>query len=472
MSGTYENLHVPPTLVSFAVATALATDIISPEFKQTSSTIALVAPKYLPNQTVDFNQLKNNFDVIHRAIQSKKIISAYSLKHFGIAEGLSKMAIGNDVGVEFYNIKMDELFATKYGSLLVEIPQQFDPKDVLQGANYQIIGKTNDTNKIIVKELGFSITIPKIKELMLSKLANVFINNTKTEVANIKIKPFLIEKPKFSKKVVKSPLVVIPVFPGTNCEFDSQLAFEKAGAKVQQVLIRNLTSKDLLLSIKELARTIQKANIIMIPGGFSAADEPDGSAKFIVNVFNNPLVKKATEDFLNKRDGLIIGICNGFQALIKLGLLPFGKIQKPNKDSPTLTFNKISHHMSGIVHTKVISNKSPWLMNLKPGDVRLVPISHGEGQFVASEVQIEELGKNGQIVAQYVDLSGNPTMDMPYNPNGSAYAIEAITSLDGRILGKMGHSERIGKHLYRNVIGEYDQKIFESGVSYFTHKIK
>jgi phosphoribosylformylglycinamidine synthase len=266
--------------------------------------------------------------------------------------------------------------------------------------------------------------------------------------------------------------VVIPVFPGTNCEYDSQYAFERAGAKVQQVLIRNQDTKSLLNSIDELAKAIKSANILMLPGGFSAADEPDGSAKFIVNVFNNRRIKKATNELLSHRDGLIIGICNGFQALVKLGLLPYGKIQQPHNNSATLTFNKISHHMSAIVRTKIISNNSPWLTSLKPNDIYMVPISHGEGRFVVNSQQIKLMEQNGQIVTQYVDLAGNPTMNMPYNPNGSTYAIEAIISSNGRVLGKMGHSERIGKNLYRNVLGKYDQKIFENGVKYFTHNHK
>jgi phosphoribosylformylglycinamidine synthase len=297
--------------------------------------------------------------VVQKAIIKKSIISAYSLKHFGVAEGLTKMAIGNDIGVEFNNVNTDELFGINYGGLIVEIPQEYNPNIILKDSNYKIIGKTNDSQKIINKQLNITLSINEAKELMISKLANVFVNTTKNDDTNINLKHYLATERKYSKRIVSVPLVVIPVFPGTNCEYDSQYAFERAGAKVQQVLIRNMTSKDLLQSIDELVKAIQKANIVMIPGGFSAADEPDGSAKFIVNVFNNLKVKKAITELLEKRDGLMLGICNGFQALIKLGLLPYGKIQKPKDDSPTLTFNKISHHMSGIVRTKIVSNNSP-----------------------------------------------------------------------------------------------------------------
>jgi phosphoribosylformylglycinamidine synthase len=359
MSGSFENLHVPPTLVSFAVTTTPAEHVISPEFKKVDSTIVLISPKYLKDFTVDFDTLKTNYDVIHQAIKAKAIISAYSLKHFGVAEGLSKMAIGNDIGVMFNNLTPNELFEINYGSLLVEIPKGINHKLILKNCHYKIIGTTIKEPLIINKQFKFNLSIQKVKEISIRKLSNVFINNTKLDNRNIDIKPYNANKRIFSKKIVKTPLVVIPVFPGTNCEFDSQLAFEKAGAKVQQVLIRNLTAKDLLSSIKDLTQAIKKANIIVIPGGFSAADEPDGSAKFIVNVFNNHQVKKVIEEFLDKRDGLMIGICNGFQALIKLGLLPYGKITKSTQDSPTLTFNKIAHHMSGIVRTKVVSNKSP-----------------------------------------------------------------------------------------------------------------
>jgi phosphoribosylformylglycinamidine synthase len=359
MSGTYENLHVPPTLVSFAVSTIPANKVISSEFKHIDSTIALVSTKYLNDGTIDLAKLKNNFNIVHQAIDKGQIVSAYSLKHFGIAEGLSKMAIGNNIGINFYGLKSHELFNHQYGSLIVEIPKQFNPRVVLQGAHYQVIGNTVANHSIASKSLGFSLELKDVSQLMNSKFANIFPHTTKDDNTDIQLEYYSLKQSKFSKKVVSTPLVVIPVFPGTNCEYDSQLAFEKAGAKVQQVLIRNLTPAILLASIKAFAQAIKKANIVMIPGGFSAADEPDGSAKFIVNVFNNPFIKQATEDLLNKRDGLMIGICNGFQALIKLGLLPYGKIQKATNDSPTLTFNKIAHHMSTIVHTKVISNKSP-----------------------------------------------------------------------------------------------------------------
>jgi phosphoribosylformylglycinamidine synthase len=470
MSGTFEKLHVPPTLVSFAVTTIPSSVAISPEFKLTDSHVVLVQPKVLKDRTTDFDVLKNNFDAVHHAILNQQIISAYSLKQFGVAEGLSKMSIGNDIGVEFNHINNDELFATNYGAMIVEIPKKYHPEAVLKSANFKIIGQTYVSHHISSKSLKLDFSIDEIKHDIVNKLTDVFVNTTPNNNDQVVVKPYANLSRAFSKKVVKKPVVVIPVFPGTNCEYDSQFAFERAGAQVKQVLICNLTSQSLLSSIKKLAQAIQEANIVMIPGGFSAGDEPDGSAKFIVNVFNNRLIKNAINDLLNKRDGLMLGICNGFQALIKLGLLPYGKIQKATSDSPTLTFNKIAHHMSIIVRTKIISNKSPWLAGVKPDQIHHIPISHGEGQFVASVNQIHELEKNGQIATQYVDLDNQPTMNMPFNPNGSTFAIEGITSIDGRVFGKMGHSERIGKNLYRNLNGCYDQKIFESGVQYFTHK--
>jgi phosphoribosylformylglycinamidine synthase len=470
MSGTYENINVPPTLISFAVVTQDANKVISPEFKKINSTIALVLPKYLEDQTLDFDSLKTNYDIVHHAIVNTNIISAYSLKHYGVAEGLSKMSVGNNVGVNFQNVTEQELFGINYGGMLVEIPDGINVALLLKGSNYKIIGKTTSDPIITCKALNVNISISDIKKQISNKLSDIFSHTTKSDAQNVYLKPYFNNKPIQSKKRVALPLVVIPVFPGTNCEYDSKYAFERAGAKVELVLIRNLNNKTLLESIETLAKAIKRANIIMLPGGFSAADEPDGSAKFIVNVFNNQKIKNAVEELITKRDGLMIGICNGFQALIKLGLVPYGHIQPITSNAPTLTFNKIHHHISAIVRTKVVSNKSPWLAALKPNDVRLVAISHGEGQFVASPQQIKEMEVNGQIATQYVNLQNAPTMNMPYNPNGSTSAIEGITSVDGRIFGKMGHSERIGKNLYRNVLGEYDQKIFESGVKYFTHK--
>ena len=469
MSGTYENINVPPTLISFAVSTENVDNIISPEFKKINSNIVLVKPTINNDKTINIDSLKNNFDIIYKAIKDKKIISAYSLKQNGISEALMKMSFGNKIGVEYKNLSNQELFGINYGAIIVEIPNEFDVKNVLEKSNYKIIAKTNQSKLIANLKSKISIKIEELLNLNKNKLEEIYPFETKNaSKQNISLKTFEVKAKKQSTKKVDKPLVVIPVFPGTNCEFDSQLAFEKAGAVVKQVLIKNLDSKLFLESIDQLVEWINKTNIIMIPGGFSAADEPDGSAKFIVNVFKNKKVEKATMDLLNKRDGLILGICNGFQALIKLGLLPYGKIIDINENDPTLTYNDINTHMSGIVRTKLVSNMSPWFSKLEVNKVTNVAISHGEGKFVANGKTIKQLESNGQIAMQYVDLENNATMKMPFNPNGSIYAIEAITSPDGRILGKMGHSERSHPNLYKNVLGDYDQKIFESGVEYFT----
>jgi phosphoribosylformylglycinamidine synthase len=359
MSGSFENINVPPTLISFAVTTTAVNNVISPEFKQVNSTIVLISPKVNNDKTIDPISLRTNFDIVYKNIVNKNIISAYSLKQFGIAEGLTKMSFGNKIGVDFNNLKISELFEMNYGSLIVEIPYGININKILNGTNYKVIGKTINEPLIKSKQLKINFRIDELITLSLSKLQNVFTYKTTNVNKNVSIKPYKNKITRYSKKKISHPLVVIPVFLGTNCEYDSERAFKKAGARVKQILIRNLNSKILLKSIKQLANAINKANIIMVPGGFSSGDEPDGSAKFIVNVFKNPLIKDATMNLLNNRDGLMIGICNGFQALIKLGLLPYGKITKTTSNSPTLTFNKIHHHMSCMVNTKVISNKSP-----------------------------------------------------------------------------------------------------------------
>lgn len=466
MSGSYENLDVPNTLISFAVCVDEANNIISPEFKKVDSSIVYVYPSKKKDGTLDTKSLTNTFSRLTKLIKAKKIISAYSLKQKGIAEGISKMCLGNWIGASINGLKDNELFEMNYGSFILEIPSNINLNNELKGLNFKVIGKTTQKPEIKVNKL--TLSLDEVLKTTTLKLEDVFPSTIETKSNNnLNIRPYKFTKHSMFSKVVKKPTVVIPVFPGTNCEYDSQFAFEKAGAIVKQVLIRNKDQKSLLASINELAKTIDKAHIIFLPGGFSAGDEPDGSAKFIVNVFHNEKVKKATMDLI-KRKGLILGICNGFQALIKLGLVPYGKILDMNESMPTLTFNKIRHHMSILIRTKVVSNKSPWMAGLVPGDIRTNAISHGEGNFVASPELIQELINNGQVVTQYVDEQGNPTMKMPFNPNGSMMAIEAITNADGRIMGKMGHSERIGENLYRNVPGEYDQKIFESGVKYFS----
>jgi phosphoribosylformylglycinamidine synthase len=359
MSGTFENINVPPTLVSFAVTTCEADKIISPEFKQPNSHVVVLLPTHKIDMTTKIYHLKTNFDAVHKGIVNKQILSAYALKQFGVAEGLAKMVIGNHIGVEFNKISIQELFDINYGGLIVEIDGKYSVSKVFPHANYKLIGTTNNSGFLTSTQYDFSMSIDSIVESITDKLKHVFVFDMEAKLQNVDLPIYKNTKQIYAKNKVAKPLVVIPVFPGTNCEFDSQRAFEKAGAKVQQVLILNQDSKSLLSSIDKLANAITKANIIMIPGGFSAADEPDGSAKFIVNVFKHKKIKEAVTNLLEKRDGLIIGICNGFQALIKLGLLPYGKIMDVDQQSPTLTFNEINHHMSTLVRTKIISNKSP-----------------------------------------------------------------------------------------------------------------
>jgi phosphoribosylformylglycinamidine synthase len=358
MSGTYENIEVPSTLISFATTTVNPQFVISPEFKEIGSTIVFIKPTYKNDLTIDHNLLIKKFNCITNNIQRKHIISAYTLKQFGIAEGISKMCFGNKLGCVVYGIKPDELFKQYYGGFILEVKATKLLNQIFKGISYQIIGQVTNSSEIVLKDFNIVFPINQLIDLSNKKLATIYNYENKATSANI---PQIItpnHRRTFSKKVVEHPLVVIPVFPGTNCEFDTQNAFLRCKAKVQQVLIRNQTSQDLLSSIDELASAIKRANILMLPGGFSAADEPDGSAKFIVNVFHNEKIKKATHHLL-AHDGLILGICNGFQALIKLGLLTHGKITKLSNDSPTLTYNKIHHHVSDIVRTKVVCNKSP-----------------------------------------------------------------------------------------------------------------
>lgn len=470
MSGSYEKINVVPTLVAFSVTTEDVKNIISPEFKMPGAQIVLIEPKYNKDETIDASSLTHVYDLIHRNIINKNILSAMSLKSYGIAHAITKMCFGNKLGCDLINLQRDELFLNhRYGSFILEIPSNINIKSSFPNCFVKTIGTVTNSGGISINQLKLKLQVDKLCNLSDKKLQNIYPFKTlidKEEIPNIW---FDNKNPQYSKKIIAHPLVVIPVFPGTNCEYDTEYAFLRCGAKVQQVLIKNQTSNELLESIKILANWVKKANILVIPGGFSAADEPDGSAKFIVNIFQNQLVKEATHQMLDN-DGLMLGICNGFQALIKLGLLQTGRICSINEESPTLTYNKISHHISDIVLTKVVSTKSPWLNLTTLGSIKHTVVSHGEGNFICSPNVLSELVANNQIALQYVDTSGKPTYKQPFNPNGSTYAIEAVTSKDGRILGKMGHCERIGGNLYKNVPGDYDLKLFESGVAYFTHK--
>ncbi|MDK0983498.1 phosphoribosylformylglycinamidine synthase [Clostridium perfringens] len=482
MSGSFGELNVPPTLVSFAVGLEKASRIISPEFKNIGSTLVLMKGEKLEDGTLEMEGFKNNLEKLYELIGEEKVVSAYSLKFGGVSEGITKMSLGNRIGAILNNISKEELFGFNYGSLILEVKEGVNLEDEFKGTNYKVIGSTIKDGVIKCEEYDFEVSLEELEKAYEEKLEDVFksktedkeecvsdlINNDKDGASILDNGQMHIEE-KLKSKItrVEKPRVVIPVFPGTNCEYDCRRAFEKEGAEVSEVIIRNLNKEALIDSINMLKKEIDKSQIIMLPGGFSAGDEPDGSAKFIATIFRNPKIKDSVMKLLNERDGLILGICNGFQALIKLGLLPYGKIIDIEEDMATLTYNNINRHMSSIVRTKITSKKSPWFNDVSLGEVHSIPISHGEGRFVAPEALIKELVENDQIATQYVDLEGNIAMNMPYNPNGSSLAIEGITSRDGRILGKMGHSERIGDNLYKNIPGEFDQKLFKSGVDYF-----
>ncbi|EIF2086393.1 phosphoribosylformylglycinamidine synthase [Clostridium perfringens] len=482
MSGSFGELNVPPTLVSFAVGLEKASRIISPEFKSIGSTLVLMKGEKLEDGTLEIDGFKNNLEKLYELIGEEKVVSAYSLKFGGVSEGITKMSLGNRIGAILNNISKEELFGFNYGSLILEVKEGVNLEEEFKGTNYKVIGSTIKDGVIKCEEYDFEVSLEELEKAYEEKLEDVFKSKTEDKegcvsdlISNDKDGASILDngqvhiEEKLKSKItrVEKPRVVIPVFPGTNCEYDCRRAFEKEGAEVHEVIIRNLNKEALIDSINMLKKEIDKSQIIMLPGGFSAGDEPDGSAKFIATIFRNPKIKDSVMNLLNKRDGLILGICNGFQALIKLGLLPYGKIIDIEEDMATLTYNNINRHMSSIVRTKITSKKSPWFNEVSLGEVHSIPISHGEGRFVAPEALIKELVENDQIATQYVDLEGNMAMNMPYNPNGSSLAIEGIISRDGRILGKMGHSERIGDNLYKNIPGEFDQKLFKSGVDYF-----
>ncbi|EOU1465022.1 phosphoribosylformylglycinamidine synthase [Clostridium perfringens] len=482
MSGSFGELNVPPTLVSFAVGLEKASRIISPEFKNIGSTLVLMKGEKLEDGTLEIDGFKNNLEKLYKLIGEEKVVSAYSLKFGGVSEGITKMSLGNRIGAILNNISKEELFGFNYGSLILEVKEGVNLETEFEGTNYKVIGNTIESEIIKCEEYDFEVSLKELEKSYEEKLEDVFKSKTEDKeecvsdlISNDKDGANILDngqmhiEEKLKSKItrVEKPRVVIPVFPGTNCEYDCRRAFEKEGAEVSEVIIRNLNKEALIDSINMLKKEIDKSQIIMLPGGFSAGDEPDGSAKFIATIFRNPKIKDSVMKLLNERDGLILGICNGFQALIKLGLLPYGKIIDIEEDMATLTYNNINRHMSSIVRTKITSKKSPWFNEVSLGEIHSIPISHGEGRFVAPEALIKELVENDQIATQYVDLEGNMAMNMPYNPNGSSLAIEGIISRDGRILGKMGHSERIGENLYKNIPGEFDQKLFKSGVDYF-----
>ncbi len=464
MSGTFNDISVPPTLVSFAITPANTNNIISPEFKKVASDVVFVDFAKDANNIPDYDNLKKVYDTVSSLITEGKVIAAKVCGRFGAAEAVANMCFGNGVGFEFTDEK--GIFDPSNGAFVLQLAEGVCPC-VLGDVMSKVIGKTTPCDAYIKFSDG-KISVDEAVELWGSVLENIFPTKAGDDTAKVEtISSTGFTTAIYGKEKFASPKVFIPVFPGTNCEYDTARAFEKAGAKADIFVVNNLSSAHIAESLKEMAKRIDESQIVMIPGGFSGGDEPDGSGKFIASAFKNGMVKEAVHNLLKNRDGLMLGICNGFQALIKLGLVPFGEICDMEPSYPTLTFNTINRHASCIVNTRIASNKSPWLAGVEVGDIHSIAISHGEGRFVADEATVKTLIANGQIATQYVDLSGNATMDIAYNPNGSLLAIEGITSPDGRVFGKMGHSERTGHNLYKNVPGNKDQKIFESGVKYF-----
>lgn len=466
MSGTFKDMNVPPTLVSFAVATMNVNLTVSAGFRGIGSKVILIPLKINENGMPDFAQLDKNYTAIHEMIGNNKVLSAHTVRTGGISEAISKMCFGNMIGFKFGDsIDAKRLFEPLYGSIVLELDDSSNTEELLKGIEYEVLGVTQEKSSIDINSL--SIDLEELCKKWQEPLEKIF--PTSTEPVSNTPKQYKFEKRNSTKPSISvaKPRIFIPVFPGTNCEYDTTKAFERAGGLVDVFVIKNLSSKEIDESIGEMAKRIDNSQIVMIPGGFSGGDEPDGSGKFIATAFRNPKVKEAVMKLLRQRDGLMLGICNGFQALIKLGLVPYGEIRDLNEDSPTLTFNTIGRHVSCMVNTKVTSTLSPWFNNVNVGDVHTIAVSHGEGRFVANREVLEMMEKNGQIATQYVDTDQNATYDIRFNPNGSFEAIEGITSPDGRVLGKMGHSERIGSNVARNVPGQKDQRIFEAGVNYF-----
>ena len=468
MSGTFMDIDVPPTLASFAITTIDAGEVLSTEFKYAGSHLVAVTAPIDKDGVIDFDIYRNNLLKIRELAARGKILAADAIGRGGLYMTLVRMAVGNRIGVD---VKVEgDILSPMFGSLVIEIPAGERIDRLMSGSVYTVLGSTTAGRNITVN--GKSEDIKELTKRWQEPLEGVFPVRTPDFRDSSDDTP--VEQPVYIQRNtsgpavrIAKPRVVIPAFPGTNCEMDSARAFRKAGAEADIHIIRNQTTAQLEESIRQLEQKIRSSQIIMIPGGFSGGDEPDGSAKFITAVFRNPGISDAVSDLLENRDGLMLGICNGFQALIKLGLVPEGKIVDGTENSPTLTYNKIGRHASCLVRTGITSVKSPWLAGVNVGDVFTIPVSHGEGRFIASGDVLEKLKANGQIATQYVDFDGNPSMDIAFNPNGSVMAIEGITSPDGRVLGKMGHSERIGHNVYKNVLGDKDQKIFESGVKYF-----
>ena len=457
MSGSFENIDVPPTLVSFAVTTGKTGQVISPEFKGAGHRVVLLSPGYNSKNLPDPASQKAVFKQVCELACKGKVLAAYTPGFGGVAEAVMKMCFGNSVGIKLEALPLEALFGLRYGSFVLELAD-----DTAVGT---LLGVTTADPAITYG--GESVTLSDLLSTYEEKLEKVYPCNIKQSGGDIPAVTHRVSSWQSPRTGSAKPRVLIPVFPGTNCEYDTARALEAAGAEPEIFVINNLTPAGVSGSVSEFAKRLRASQIVFIPGGFSGGDEPEGSGKFITAFFRNGAVSDAVSDLLENRDGLMCGVCNGFQALIKLGLVPYGRITDTDENSPTLTFNRIGRHQSRLVRTRIASNKSPWLMLADPETVYTVPVSHGEGRFIANDAVLEKLIANGQIATQYVDLSGAPTSDIRFNPNDSVLAVEGITSPDGRVLGKMGHSERKGEGLYRNVDGVYDMKLFESAVKYF-----
>jgi len=472
MSGTFNDIDVPPTLVSFAVDIAKHPEIVTPELKTAGNKLVLFKIKKDEFDVPVYEQVMRLYMSVHALTLNKTIVSAYALDSKGVAAAVAKMAFGNKLGV---SVEMcpDCFFANGIGNIIAEVAADkmaaleaaFTVAGLEAGVDYAVVGTVTEEAAFVIN--GEAITMDEALQAWTSKLEKVFPTKAVKDTDAVASDVYKADSIYVCKNKVAKPTVFIPVFPGTNCEYDSTKAFERAGANVITKVFKNMTAEDIRASVAEFEKAIAQAQIIMFPGGFSAGDEPDGSAKFFATAFQNEKMKEAVMKLLSERDGLALGICNGFQALIKLGLVPYGEIVGQKEDSPTLTFNTINRHISKMVYTKVVSNKSPWLQGAELGATYCNPASHGEGRFVAPKEWIDKLFANGQVATQYADMYGNVSMDEEYNINGSYASIEGITSPDGRCFGKMAHSERRDAAVAINIYGEQDLKIFESGVKYF-----
>jgi phosphoribosylformylglycinamidine synthase len=462
MSGSFKDLDVPPTLVSFAIVPGKASEVVSAEFKQAGSTVVVIEVPRTSALLPDLKVAQNRFSAVHRLMKAGRILAATAVRQGGVGHALARMCFGNRLGIALDAVPSADFFTPSYGSLVLEVARHSDLGDL----PHRVLGKT--TVQAEITWPGVQVSVEKLLQAHESLLESVFPTHASEPVGQPETIHFAQRSGLKPKVRVARPRVIIPVFPGSNCEYDTARAFRQAGAEPEILVFRNHDAQGLSESLQALAQAIQRSQILMIPGGFSAGDEPDGSGKFIAAVFKSPVVREATMELLKSRDGLALGICNGFQALIKLGLVPFGEIRDVDAQAPTLFHNAIARHLSRYAYTRVASVKSPWLSRLEVGQVHQIPFSHGEGRFVASPAVMAELIKNGQVAFQYCDAQGVPSHRIEFNPNGSVQAVEGITSPCGRVLGKMGHSERRGSQVAKNIPGNKFQGLFEGGVDYFS----